>query len=240
MTSTPAFLPMVFQSETMDLINWSKKVANPEAFGDAEKELWSKIEPVLNEVLDELKSRNKIETEFKNSEVRYLLACIQKLDDFSLVHNFLLHLTDSKEKADNFLKTNAEFGLDEPRIMANYVNAVFTMSVLNTELFKLVLLFHLRGVNPKVSNFHATMKAAAPSSWSKLESFIDSSFRNALAHGAYAIINQKVILFENAKLQPIEQLELGECMIRGKTQGVLFQCLINVLRDKGEQGFFTP
>jgi len=224
----------------MSSIDWSKKFANPEAFGEAEKELWNKIEPVLREVLDELKSQNNIETVFVKSKVEYLRACIQKMDDFSLVHNFLLHLTGSRGKAASFLKANAEFGLDESRIVTNYINAIFTMSILNTELFKLVLLFHMKGVeNFQVSGFHNTLKKTAPNSWPKLEPFIDRSFRNSLAHGAYAIANRKIVLFDDAKLQPTEQLELGECMMRGKRQEVLFQCLMNILKDRDENALLT-
>jgi hypothetical protein len=145
----------------MGSIDWSKKVANPDAFGEVEKELWLEIEPVLHEMLDELKDLNKLETVFAKSKLEYLRACIQKMDDLSLVHNILLHLTDSKEKSAAFLKYNAEFGLDESKIVTNYVNSIFTMSVLSTELFKLLLLFHLKDVDPVVSRFPKTMQKAA-------------------------------------------------------------------------------
>ncbi len=129
-------------------IDWSRRVANPEALGGREKKLWATIEPVLHRVLGELKHNDLIETVFVQKEVEVLWSCIVKQDAFTHVSNALLHLSDSKEKAIEFAKLNARFGLDEPTIVADYIMSTLSLSVLKTELFKLVLLFNLKRGHP--------------------------------------------------------------------------------------------
>jgi hypothetical protein len=86
----------------LSAIDWSSRVANVDAFGEKEKELWNQIEPILNDVLDELKRNGFIETIFVQKEVDALWYCISKQDTFSHVSNVLLHLSD-KEKASKFV-----------------------------------------------------------------------------------------------------------------------------------------
>jgi hypothetical protein len=226
----------------LSAIDWSSRVANVDAFGEKEKELWNQIEPILNDVLDELKRNGFIETIFVQKEADALWSCISKQDTFSHVSNVLLHLSD-KEKASKFVKLNAQFGLDEATVVAAYIMTVLSLSVLKTELFKLFLLFHMkrgRGVSHRVSSFNITMKGSAPDNWPKLEPFVDSPLRNALAHGTYALVNHKIVLFDDARLEPLEELQLSDIMMRTKDQDVLFQCLINVIQRKTKEGLFTP
>jgi hypothetical protein len=42
--------------------DWDDLAANPKAFGEVEKKLYSTVEPILHELLDELKTNNRIET----------------------------------------------------------------------------------------------------------------------------------------------------------------------------------
>ena len=224
-------------------IDWSRRVGNPVALGGREKELWATIEPVLHEVLDELKRNNLIETIFVPKEVEALWSCIIKQDAFSKVSNVLLHLSDSKEKAAEFVKLNAKFGLDESTVVANYVLSALSLTVLKTELFKLVLLFNLkRGdrVSHAVSKFGSTLQSVAPRTWPRLKPLVDSPLRNALAHASYALVDDKVVLFDDATLEPIEELDLGHIMMRMKDQDVLLQCLLYVLNEKSKKGFFEP
>jgi hypothetical protein len=58
----------------------------------------------------------------------------------------------------------------------------------------------MKDVNFAVSKFYSTMASAAPNSWPKLEPKVDSDFRNSLAHGTYAVIDKKIVLFKDAKL----------------------------------------
>jgi hypothetical protein len=224
-------------------IDWSQRVGNLEALGDREKELWTKIAPILNEVLDELKGKGLIETIFVQKETEALWSSIVKQDVFSRVSNILLHLSDNVEKRSEFVKLNARFGLDEPSVVANYIMSALTLIVMKTELFKLVLLFNLkRGgqVSHAVSKFGTTMQGAAPETWPRLKPLVDNPLRNAIAHATYAFVGEKVVLFDDATLEPFEELDLGHIMMRMKDQDVLFQCLLYVLNEKSKADFFTP
>jgi len=224
-------------------IDWSHRVSNPAALGGREKELWVTIEPVLHAVLDELKLNDLIETVFVQKEIDALWSCIAKQDAFTNVSNVLSHLSHSKAKAAEFVKLNSRFGLDEPTIVADYVLSALSLSVLKTELFKVVLLFNLkRGgqLSHAVSKFSSTMQSTAPKTWPKLKPFVDNPLRNALAHATYALADDKVVLFDDATLEPFEELDLGHIMMRMKDQDLLFQCLLNVLNDMAHRGFFEP
>lgn len=91
----------------------------------------------------------------------------------------------------------------------------------------------------KVSKFGDTMKQFAPNSWKKLRPFVNSDFRNSLAHGTWALEGKRIVLFKDAKLVPYEKLSLVDFMIKVKNQNVLFVCLINLLASKKRGGFFT-
>jgi hypothetical protein len=214
--------------------DWSFKVANPRAVGEAEKEHWARVEPLLTAVVDELWNADKIETVFEETERASLVSAIRKADDLGAVYNTLLHLSDSPENAANFENAAEKFGFDESKIVANYVFVTFALVLLKVELFKLVLLFHLKDIDSfSVADFIRTIAKAAPGSWPKLKPFVDSPLRNALAHGTYAIVNKKIALYEDAKLDLVEELDLGSFIVRAKKQDVVLFCLINVLREKG-------
>src|SRR5437867_3005831 len=114
------------------------RVANPDALGEKEKELWVKLEPMVQEVLDELKTAGKIESVFVQAEMDLLTITLHKLDEFSLVHNVLINLFDSPSKSKKFLAANTEFGLSEANTISAYLMAATTMAALSTELFKLM------------------------------------------------------------------------------------------------------
>lgn len=48
---------------------WKKYIANPEAIGDSEKPVWMKLQRVINDILIELKTNNKLEINFTHSEL---------------------------------------------------------------------------------------------------------------------------------------------------------------------------
>lgn len=223
--------------------SWESKIANPDALAEVDKKLWNEIEPLLNNLLDELKANGKIETIYTQSERDTLGSVLKKLDNFSSAHNTLIELFDNPDPKP-FLDATSKFGFTENGVIYMYVAAAVTLEVLSTELFKVLLLFHMKDVNFAVSRFYSTMQSAAPNSWPKLEPYVDSDFRNSLSHGTYAIVGTQIVLFNDAKLfpstDPEAQMPLDKFMLRIKTQNVLYQCLINVLAQKKAAGFLTP
>jgi len=221
------------------VINWSERVANPDALGQAEKQLWQGLEPKIKELFNELKRNGKVETVYSPSECVHLSGVLEKLDATSRIHNTMLHISDSQQKIKSFLEGNKQFGIDEPISTGIYINAALLVDIFSTELFKLPVLFHLKGLSHEVSRFSVTMKDNAPSAWQDLAPYVDNPFRNAIAHGTFAIRNKRVIVYKDAKLVPIEEMELHEFMMRLKRQNVLFHCLINVIAELQIAGWFT-
>lgn len=220
--------------------SWEYKVANPDALGLGEKTLWKKIEPILNDVLDEIKSNGKIETIYTRAEMDRLSGPMGTLKETGMAHNVVLHLMDRpQEEWFKFLQVTEQFGLEESNVIRIYLTLAGAGTILSTELFKLLLLFHMRDVSYDISKFYSTMQACAPRTWPLLRPFVDNEFRNALAHGTYAMVNKKIVLYRDAKLSPVEEMELSEFMKRSKDQNVLFQCLVNVLAAKKRSGFFS-
>lgn len=224
----------------LSLASWKNVVANPEAMGEREKQLWKKIEPVLHSVLDELKANDKIETIYLPIDRKALRDTLEKLNWMSSIHNSLINIA-SKDKLKRFLNMTSQFNFDEPKLVWMYLTTGFTLALLSTELFKLLLLFHMKDVNHDVSKFSTTIENAARNTWPQLKPFVDNPFRNALAHGTYAIINKKIVLFEDAKLEKkLDEMELDKFMIRLEDQSLLYMCLHSVLVEKEKAGFFIP
>ncbi len=209
--------------------------------GDKEKKLWAEIEPILDDLLDELAKKGLIETVYVKSELDKLRAALKKVEDIGYAHNALLDLFD-KENPIDFLNATSKFGFTESKVIYMYIACAVTVAVLDTELFKFRLLFHMRNVSFDVSQFSRTISAAAPRTWPLLKPHIDNEFRNALAHGTYAIVDKKVTLFENAKLlpsgDPDAEMSLDRFMMRVKDCNVLYACLTSILDRKISEGFF--
>jgi hypothetical protein len=223
-----------------DPFYWEERVANPEAFGDAEKTLWKKIEPVLNDVLDEIKKNGIIETVYVKAEMDRLGGLLKTLDKTSITNNILTHIFERpQEEQLQFFQAINPFGFKESDVTTTYMMLEGAILVLSTELFKLLLLFHMKNVSHDVSKFNSTMQNSAPRTWPMLKPFVDNGFRNAIAHGTYAFVGRKVILYRDAKLIPFEEMELDEFIMRIKEQNVLFHCLFNVIASKKKSGFFT-
>jgi hypothetical protein len=208
--------------------------------GEKEKELWTQIEPILEDLLDELKNKGKIETVYVESELDKLRAVVRKVDEIGSAHNTLLDLFD--QPSSEFLGATAKFGFDESKVIYMYVACAVTLAVLYTELFKLRLLFHMKDVSFDVSRFVPTIKVAAAGTWPRLQPHIDNAFRNALAHGTYAVIDKKIALFDDAKLvasgDPEREMTLDRFMMRVKECNVIYACLTSLLDRKISEGFF--
>lgn len=217
---------------------WKSRVLNAEALGQGEKKLYGEIEPILNELLDELKVQGKIEISFNGSRQQHLKNILDNLQQISVNHNLLVALFD-EPLCSRFLTTNNEFNIKEPNLVNLYLHTSVLLCVTTTEFFKAMLLYHLKGVSHKVSKFCQTMQQFAPTSWNKLRPYVDSNFRNTLAHGTWAVENKQVVLFDDAQLILNESLPLTEFMLKTKKQNVLLLCLINVLAERRKANFFT-
>ncbi len=224
---------------TGDYEYWKERVPNPEALGESEKNLWKKLEPILVELLDELKANGKIETNFTLIETQHLGSLMENLNHISMNHNTLIHIPDTLEKAKKFDKATSEFGFKEDTSTHLVMEVTVLVTIMNTECFKNLILFHLKDVNYQANNFRNTMKKYAPNAWTKLEPFVYSKFRNSLAHGVWAIENKEIVLFENAELIPYEKLTLADFMIKTKEQNLLYACLFYVITEKIKAMFFS-
>jgi hypothetical protein len=214
------------------------QVQNPDALGQKEKELWLRIEPILNKLLEELKANGKIETYHTPSEVNHLIKIIENSNTISNNNNLLIHAHD-KDKASRFLNAMSEFGFNDLGLAHLYLEVGTLLLIQDFECFKILLLFHLKDVDFRVSNFYETMRKSAPNAWKKLKPELDNKFRNSLSHGLWAIENKEIVLFEDAKLVPFAKLSLAKFIIGVKTQNVLYACLMNVLTKKGKENFFV-
>jgi hypothetical protein len=215
------------------------QVKNPEALGGQEKELWKKIEPIIDELLEELKANGKIETHYCESKVNHLNSIIENLNMISNNNNLLIHVADSIGKARHFVEVVSEFGFTDSSSSHLYVEVSALLSIQTFECLKTFLLFHLKDVDQLASHFPRTMEEVAPNAWKKLKPYVDNDFRNSLAHGTWAIENKKIVLFKDADLIPFEKLELHEFIIRMKTQNVLYACLLNLIAKKRKKNFFA-
>ena len=220
--------------------DWSDLAANPEAFGEKEKQLWLKVEPILHELLDELKKNGKIETVYVRSEMIGLGAVIENLNNCSRNHNLLLHVSDNYEA---FLEGVKPFGFDEPLSVQLFLETAALFTILTTETFRTLLLFHSKGLDPSLPLGPMLRRLedsdAAPYAVAKLRPFMDIEFRNALAHGLFGTEAKKIVLYKNAKFEVLDRLELADFMMRTKEQNVLTQCFINVITEKKRSGFFS-
>lgn len=223
--------------ETVEL--WKKYIANPEAIGEIEKPFWMKLQRVISDILIELKTNNKIEINFTHSELGQVKKMLKNRNHISDNFSRIVDTTDSLEKANSFVRAIGEFGFTE----SNYVYLIVELSIMSlitdSESFKTLFLFHLKDINYKATDFSVTLRRFAPHNWKRLEPFINNKFRNSLAHGTWAMENNEIVLFEDAKLVQFEKLTVGEFLGKVKEQHILFGCLSSVISDKIDKGFFT-
>lgn len=226
--------------------NWAQVVWNPDALGNKEKQLWAELEPRIRALLEELKENGHIETVLVKDEVEALRPMGDKFNEFARLQNTLNHLFEP-EVSRRFLAANKEFGITA-RIVVNIWEASNLLTaLLCTELFKLLILFHLkRGLEQdvyKIASFSNTMRRLAPNAWEQLRGYVDNDFRNSIAHGTFAFLRRGaksiVETYRDATLTVLDSMELHEFMIRTKEQNVLFICGFAVLYDLRMKGWFT-
>jgi hypothetical protein len=212
-------------------------ITNPEALGLSEKKLLRRIEPILDELLEELKANGKIETFFTESEIEHANSITENLYAIGTNTNLFIHTGENVSKAQRFVSAVSEFGFTDSNIIHLYIEASALLLLQDFECFKTLLLFHLRDVDFRAHKFNETMQRFAPKAWEKLKPELDSRFRNSVAHGLWAIENKKIVLFEDAKLIPFEKLDFAQFVIRVKRQNVIFSCFMNLLYKKAMKGF---
>jgi hypothetical protein len=103
--------------------SWESRVLNLEALGEGEKKLWLQIEPILNELLDELKAKGKIEVSFVKSEKDQLKNVLDNLHQVSVTNNTLIHLFEKTQNCQDFLKYNSKFGFDDKQMVSLYLQS---------------------------------------------------------------------------------------------------------------------
>ncbi len=222
----------------MESDNWRKFIANPDALVEGEKKSWLKLEGIIEELLEELRANDRVETNYTRSEITHLKKLLKNRNNVLANYNSLIDVMD-KEKNPDFLKAVSEFGFQETNVAYFLIGTSVLLTTMDTETFKALLLFHLKGVDFKVSDFPSTLEKCAPKTWKKLKPYLDNRFRNALAHAGWAMENNQVVLFEDAKLVPFAKLDFGDFLGRVMEQDRLFGCLVNTISTKIDADFFS-
>ena len=213
-------------------------IDNPEHIWKQDKELYDSLEPIICALLDELKANHKINliTPFERDRLQKIMDNVYQLE---LNNNWFIKLLFSQDSLKkNFLSCSSEFGLDETKFIHLYVQSSILLGIAHTEMFKNFLLFHLKGVSYKASDFTRTMENFAPNTWVKLKPYLDNNIRNALAHSTWIIENGKIVLFKDAELIQCESIELPKFILSIKKLNVLYVILFETIKKKRTEGFF--
>lgn len=222
----------------MDIENPFELVDNPEHVWAEDKEFFEEFEPIIIELLDELKSNGKI-NKFVPLEKRRLHSVMDNIYQIQKNHNWLIDISYSAEKEKSFLALNSNFGLN--RGMFTYFSLQFSIlsSTAHFEMFKNFLLFHLINVDYRASQFNKTIESSAPKAWQKLKPYIDNDLRNSLAHGTWIIENGKVILFKDSALISVsKEMPIKDFILDIKKQNIMYIILVHALAKKHREGFF--
>ena len=219
---------------------WKKYVAKPDEIAESEKIVWMELQQIISDILSELKTNNKIETNFTPSELVHFKKMMNTRNNIAENWGKIADTTDSWEIVTDFVNAIKKFNFTD----VDYIYLIVELSIMNIimdcETFKTLVLFHLRNIKShKSTDFTSTMKNFAPINYRRLEPYIDNKFRNSLAHGTWAIENNQIVLFEDAKLVPFEKLELLDFLLKVRKQNILISCLSSVISDKIEKGFFA-
>ena len=88
--------------------------------GDAEKKLWTELEPLIRALLEELKKNGHIETVHANTEYEDLSSMLDNLEQSSKTYIAMMRI-DDKDKLESFLGAVKGFGHKEEKITAESV-----------------------------------------------------------------------------------------------------------------------
>jgi hypothetical protein len=227
----------------LDPRDWKDLAANPDAFGQKEKELWLKVEPILNDLLNDLKANGKIETVFVRKDMQNLQVVVENHQKCVKNYNLLIEVGKNNQRSASFVQAIKPFGFDDYSSAQLLIQTGILLAVVTTELFRILLLFHSKGLNPAASlegMFRQLEgKHCAPRAAKKLRPYLDLEFRNALAHGLFGTRNKRIILYKNAKFDLLDSMDLARFMIRCKDLSVVTQCLIGAIIERKKTGFFS-
>lgn len=218
--TTPKQLKEAFQQVLLKFRNQAE--AN---LGEADKRTRNQIDAVLSALMKELEEARHSETHFSYVQIGRLFDILRKVRDTAVIYNFFIDIFGDEAKKDKFLGAVREFGIGSPELIQMYLATYATACILSTELFKLILLFQIRGVS-KVSDFNSIVSRLAPHNWTALEAFVDNKFRNALAHGMYTVEKGEAVLYKNTALEVYRRMTVQEFVMEVKNQNILFWSML--------------
>src|SRR5208282_6938298 len=102
-----------------------------------EKDLYRKLHPILNELLDELKKNGKIETVYVQTEMDALGVVVKHMNTCGQNYTRLLHVSDNYQE---FLRAVKPFGFDEPSSVQLTIEIGSYLAAITTEMFRIALL----------------------------------------------------------------------------------------------------
>lgn len=223
--------------------DWKGLAANPDAFGEKEKELWLKVEPIVNDLLNDLKANGKIEIVFVRKDMENLQVVVENQQKCVKNYNLLIDVGKDGQRSARFVQAIEPFGFDDYSSAQLLIQTGILLAVVTTELFRILLLFHSKRLNPAASLERMLRqlegKNCAPKATKKLRPCLDLQFRNALAHGLFGTRDKQIILYKNAKFDLLDSMDLARFMIRCKDLSVVTQCLIGAIIDRKKTGFFS-
>jgi hypothetical protein len=138
---------------------WEKWVTNPDGIVESEKIVWIELQQIISDMLTELKTNDKIETNFTSSELIHFKKMMNTRNDMADNFGKIADTTDSREISTDFLNAIKKFNFTD----INYVYLIVELSIMNmlmdSEIFKTMLLFHLKDIRSHASTaFPSTMK----------------------------------------------------------------------------------
>jgi hypothetical protein len=222
---------------------WERNLLNAQVYGEAQKEYWLKIEPIMQSLLEELKINGKLRPsiEFTETENNHLMNIFLNRNKIIENFNVLQKGLGKKEEAEPFIEKMIAAGFIGDNFVHLLIEFSAFMTITDLECFKTLVLSCMTGIEDgeyRASKFTTSMKKYAPKSWKKLSPLVMNNFRNALAHGTWTIENGKVVLFSDSRLIPSELLPLDKFMDRTHEISILCNCLTAVIGEKQRAKFF--
>jgi len=218
------------------------QIRNPESMSEKEKRISDEILKVLDKLLDELKSKNLIRTDFKGGEVK-IIDIIKNVDRTSEVYNVVINLfkPENSERIEKIIKADVEFTRENLPYL--WVSTAIESFLSNAELFKNIFLFILKKDRQFRSNmtlglFLDVLERISPEAVAEIKKLVDVDLRNALAHRLFVIKRDSFIYFKDIDLKNAEEIKLGEFLIKAKNHNIITQTLIYLVAQKVRSGFF--
>jgi len=210
---------------------------------ETERKYWDKIDHILENLFDDLKSQSLIRTTFRRDEVENLLKIIELSNKFFENYNTFTKLIESQEKTDKFMEMNNEFGFNGNNLPYVYLSEIVSNFTRNTELFKTMFLFILKkgtGFKDKMTLYPFLDKLSKTSKkyGEDMKNEVDVKLRNSFSHGLFWQDRTTIYYSEDISLKTIKKIQLGKLMLKTKNHNIIAQCLINKVAEKVRGGFF--